>query len=40
MARERDMPEGPERVKVPPEAGDLPVPRFVDCFIRDAEDRA
>ena len=34
------MPPGLERVEVPPEAGDLPVPRFVDCFIRDAEDRA
>ncbi|MGD9782741.1 MAG: hypothetical protein AB7V14_11435 [Kiritimatiellia bacterium] len=34
------MPPGLERVDVPPEAGDLPVPRFVDCFIRDAEDRA
>ena len=40
MDRDRGMPEGPERVEVPPEAGDLPVPRFVDCFIRDAEDRA
>ena len=29
-----------EPVVVPAEAGDLPVPRFVDCFIRDAEDRA
>ena len=29
-----------EQVPVPAEAGDLPVPRFVDCFIRDAEDRA
>ena len=34
------MPDPLERVSVPPEAGDLPVPRFVDCFIRDAEDRA
>lgn len=34
------MPAGLERVEVPPEAGDLPVPRFVDAFIRDAEDRA
>ena len=40
MDRDRGMPEGPERVEVPPEAGELPVPRFVDCFIRDAEDRA
>ncbi len=34
------MPPGLERMEIPPEAGDLPVPRFVDCFIRDAEDRA
>lgn len=34
------IPADLERVAVPPEAGDLPVPRFVDCFIRDAEDRA
>ncbi len=40
MATEPGMPVGLERVEVPPEAGDLPVPRFVDCFIRDAEDRA
>ena len=40
MDRDRGMPEGLERVVVPPEAGELPVPRFVDCFIRDAEDRA
>lgn len=31
---------GLERVAVPPETGELPVPHFVDCFIRDAEDRA
>ena len=40
MPRDFAMPPGLERVDVPPEAGDLPVPRFVDCFIRDAEDRA
>ena len=40
MAREYARPAALERVGVPPEAGDLPVPRFVDCFIRDAEDRA
>ena len=34
------IPSELERVEVPAEAGDLPVPRFVDCFIRDAEDRA
>lgn len=34
------IPAGLEPVPVPSEAGDLPVPRFVDCFIRDAEDRA
>jgi hypothetical protein len=40
MSREAVIPSGLERVDVPPEAGELPVPRFVDCFIRDAEDRA
>ncbi len=40
MSRECAIPDPLERVGVPPEAGDLPVPRFVDCFIRDAEDRA
>jgi hypothetical protein len=40
MVLEPVIPSGLERVGVPPEAGDLPVPRFVDCFIRDAEDRA
>ncbi len=40
MAVEPGMPAGLERVAVPLEAGDLAVPRFVDCFIRDAEDRA
>ena len=40
MPRDFAIPSGLERVGVPPEAGDLPVPRFVDCFIRDAEDRA
>lgn len=40
MVRNHTIPRGLERVEVPPEAGDLPVPRFVDCFIRDAEDRA
>ena len=40
MSRECAIPVPLERVSVPPEAGDLPVPRFVDCFIRDAEDRA
>ena len=34
------IPSGLEPVAVPAEAGDLPVPRYVDCFIRDAEDRA
>jgi predicted O-methyltransferase YrrM len=29
-----------QRVDLPPGAGDLPVPHYVDCFIRDAEDRA
>ena len=40
MNPDQGMPAGLERVAVPPEAGDLAVPRFVDCFIRDAEDRA
>ena len=40
MRRDHAIPAGLERVPVPSEAGDLPVPRFVDCFIRDAEDRA
>ncbi|HAL91983.1 MAG TPA: hypothetical protein DCM68_03035 [Verrucomicrobia bacterium] len=40
MPREHAIPPGLERLTVPPEAGDLPVPRFVDAFIRDAEDRA
>ncbi len=26
-------------VELPPEAGDVPVPRYVDCFLDDAEDR-
>ncbi len=34
------MPPGLERMEIPSAAGDLPVPHFVDCFIRDAEDRA
>lgn len=29
-----------QRIEVPPGAGDLPVPHFVDLLIRDAEDRA
>jgi hypothetical protein len=40
MHRDPGMTAGLERVEVPPEAGDLPVPHFVDLFIRDAEDRA
>ena len=40
MAREYARPVSLERIGVPPEAGDLPVPRFVDCFIRDAAERA
>lgn len=34
------IPDGLERVDIPPAAGDVPVPHFVDLFIRDAEDRA
>lgn len=40
MAQDRGMPRELERVEIPPAAGELPVPHFVDCFIRDAEDRA
>jgi hypothetical protein len=40
MSRNHAIPPGLESVEIPMEAGDLPVPRFVDCFIRDAEDRA
>ena len=34
------IPAGLEPADVPPEAGEMPVPRFVDCFLRDAEARA
>lgn len=40
MRRDPAMPSGLERMEIPSEAGDLPVPHFVDLFIRDAEDRA
>jgi hypothetical protein len=40
VTRESGMPAGLDELAVPPEAADLPVPRYVDCFIRDAEDRA
>jgi SAM-dependent methyltransferase len=40
MRANHAMPAGLERVTVPPAAGDLPVPHYIDCFIRDAEDRA
>lgn len=40
MRKGAGIPSGLERVEIPPEAGDLPVPNFIDCFIRDAEDRA
>ncbi|NLB65784.1 MAG: hypothetical protein GX803_04875 [Lentisphaerae bacterium] len=40
MTRTFFIPPGLGRVVIPPEAGDLPVPRYVDAFIRDAEDRA
>ena len=33
-------PDGLERLEVPASVGDFPVPRYVDFFIRDAEDRA
>lgn len=37
MARAWIIPESVEAVAVPAEAGDLPVPHYVDCYIRDAE---
>lgn len=40
MRREAIVPGDLEKLAVPPEAADLPVPGFVDAFIRDAEDRA
>lgn len=40
MPRDFPIPAGLERVAVTPEAAELPVPHFVDLFIRDAEDRA
>lgn len=40
MRDEFAIPPQLERVPVPAAAGDVPVPRFVDSFIRDAEDRA
>ena len=38
--REPAISGGLEQVEVPLDTGELPVPHFVDCFIRDAEDRA
>ena len=40
MTLDACMPPGLEAVPVPAAAGDLPVPHYVDAFIRDAEDRA
>lgn len=40
MIRDHGMPPELERMEIPSEAGDMLVPRFVDCFIRDAEARA
>ena len=40
MAGAPSIPAGLAPVAVPAEVGDAPVPRYVDCFIRDAEDRA
>ena len=40
MPQEFAIPPVLERVPVPFEVGDLPVPRFVDAFLADAEDRA
>jgi len=40
MRAEFAIPERLEAVPVPPAVAELPVPGFVDAFIRDAEDRA
>ena len=40
MTGEYAIPAELERIAVPPEVGDLPVPRFVDRFLDDAADRA
>ena len=40
MPQDFAIPSALERVPVPFEVGDLPVPRFVDAFLADAEDRA
>ena len=40
MLREYGVYPQLERIEVPGEAGDLDVPRYVDCYIQDAERRA
>jgi len=40
MVNEPGIPQGLRRWAIPSDAGDLPVPHFIDCFIHDAEDRA
>lgn len=40
MPQEFAIPSALERLPVPFEVGDLPVPRFVDAFLAGAEDRA
>jgi len=40
MTGDYAIPAELERIAVPPEVGDLPVPRFVDRFLDDAADRA
>ena len=40
MSADYTIPATLERLAVPAEAGDLPVPHYVDCFIRDAENRS
>lgn len=40
MRADFPIPKGLERLAIPAEAGELPVPQFIACFIRDAENRA
>lgn len=40
MIRPASIPQGLAVRTISPEAADEPVPRYIDCYIRDAEDRA
>ena len=40
MSGAPSIPAGLEPLPIPFEAGDLPVPHYVDCFVQDAEERA